>query len=393
MNEPARAAGGRVTTPVVHVITGLDVGGTEVMLCKLLRTIDRERFPSTVVSLGGRGTLADQIEALGVPVITLGMRSGRPSLRAVIRLVGVLRAHRTRVLQTWLYHADLTGWIAGRLARVPHIIWNVRCAELDPREHPKNVRWMLRLLARLSPRVTAAVVNSEAGRAESERLGYRPPRWVLIRNGFELDRFVPCWDARATVRTELGLPPDTPLVGLVARFHPMKDHRTFFEAATRVHRSRPDVHFILAGRGVDSSNADLVRMVETLDLRRVVHLVGERADIPRLTAALDLATCCSYSEGFPNTVGEAMSCAVPCVVTAVGDCATIVGDTGEIVPPRDPAAFAGACLALLDMTPEARRGLGERARRRVRDLFDIRAIALEYEALYGQLEVARHVRN
>ena len=370
---------------VVHLITGLDIGGAELMLVRLLAHMDRTRFRSTVVSMTGRGALADRIEALQVPVITLGMRHGVPSPLAVTRLASHLRAARPVVLQTWLYHADLLGYVAGRLAHVPAIVWNIRCGALRPQHHPVGLWWTVKVLARLSPHATAVVVNARAGQEESERLGYHPRRWVLIENGFELDQFVPSAEARDSVRRELGVGAETPLVGLVARFHPMKDHATFLRAAARLLQQRSDVVFVLAGRQVDDANPELRGMIGELGLRSSLRLLGERTDIPRLTAAFDVATCCSYAEGFPNAIGEAMACAVPCVTTDVGDCARVVGDTGWVVPARDPAALAAAWADVLSLSSERRHDAGIRARARVTECFDIQSVVRRYEDLYAEL--------
>jgi glycosyltransferase involved in cell wall biosynthesis len=370
---------------IVHVITTLELGGAEVMLTKLLEHTELRRYPTLVVALAGRGALAARLESRGVEVLALGASPGIAAVSGLVRLARIFRARRPDVVLTWLYDADLLGFLATRLAAVPALAWNVRCAELDPRDHPWRLRAMLALLARLSGRVAAVVVNSEAGRDASLRLGYHPPAWVSIPNGFDVSRFAPQSDARDEVRAELGLLREALLVGLVARYHPMKDHETFLEAAARLRTTHPAVHFVLLGRDVDPANRMLAAIVDRLGLRPVVHLLGERDDVPRLTASLDVATCSSYSEGFPNAVGEAMASGVPCVSTEVGDCRTVVGETGVIVPPRDPGALADGWRQLLDLAPEARRALGRAARARVTDRFEIGAVARAYEALYDRL--------
>jgi glycosyltransferase involved in cell wall biosynthesis len=208
---------------------------------------------------------------------------------------------------------------------------------------------------------------------------------VFIPNGFDLAEFAPRPEARDDVRAELGVARDTLLVGLVARYNAMKDHATFFEAVARLRRDRPHVHFVLVGRLVERTNVEIAATIDRLGIWPVVHLLGERNDVPRLTAALDVATCSSYSEGFPNAVGEAMACGVPCVSTEVGDCRAIVGETGIIVPPRDPAALAAGWRCLLDRSAEDRRSLGRVARARVTEHFDIGRVARQYEALYAEL--------
>ena len=142
------------------------------------------------------------------------------------------------------------------------------------------------------------------------------------------------------------------------------------------------VRFILAGTEVEPSNRELMNLISSLGLEPSVRLLGRRNDIPEITAALDIASSSSYGEGFSNAIGEAMSCGVPCVVTDVGDSAWIVGDTGKVVPPRDPTALANALRELVNMGAVARRALGERARQRVVENFSLEAVVRQYEDLY-----------
>ena len=188
------------------------------------------------------------------------------------------------------------------------------------------------------------------------------------------------------MRGELGLAPDALLIGLIGRYHPQKDHATFLRAAAILARSRPDVRFVLAGAGVDSSNATLAELLRTPDLSARVHLLGERSDMPRVNAALDIATSSSsYGEALSLAVAEAMACAVPCVVTDVGDSALLVGKTGVAVPPADAEALAGGWGRLISAGPEARRELGAAARHRAEEHYSVRSIVRSYEELYLSL--------
>jgi glycosyltransferase involved in cell wall biosynthesis len=371
---------------VTHVITDLETAGAELMLARLVETFAASRrVDSTVISLGTRGPLADRIEAAGVPVSALGMRPGRPDPRGLWRLVRLVRRARPAIVQTWLYHADFAGLLAGALARVP-VVWNIRCAELDPRDHPRSLATLLRALALASRYPTAVICNSQAGQQAHERLGYTPRRWAVIPNGFDTNAFRPCPAAAGELRRELGVPEAARLVGLLARFHPMKDHPTFLAAAKIVVAAQPDVHVVAAGRGVNASPA-LAALVDDPALRARIHLRPERRDAARFLAALDVAVSSSYGEAFPNVVGEAMACGTPCVVTDVGDSAQIVGDAGVVVPPRDPVALADGVLRLLDMAPPARVALQNAARARIASEFSLDRAAAEYERLYA--DVAR----
>ena len=371
---------------IVHVITGLRAGGAEGMLAKLLSGMDRSRFQNIVVSLTDRDMLGPRIEALGVPVYTLGMRRGLPAQMALWRLWRLLRRERPDLLQTWLYHADLLGLVAGRLAGVARIAWNVRCSNMDMHHYSALSALVVWMLARVSGWPDMVLVNSAEGRRVHERLGYRPRRWEFVPNGFELDRFRPNPEARAALRRELGVPADHCLIGLVARFDPMKDHATFLQAAAVLSRDHSETEFVLVGRDVDHANVALRRLISESGVGGRVHLLGERPDIDRILPALDIAGLSSaFGEGFPNVLGEAMACGVPCVVTDVGDSAIIAGDTGRVIPCKDPEALATAWRDLIRLGKEGRRQLGEAARRRIAATYALPAIVERYERLYNEL--------
>ncbi|PWT76312.1 MAG: hypothetical protein C5B60_04225, partial [Chloroflexi bacterium] len=349
----------------MHLITTLDTGGTEMQLAKLLARSDRARFEHCVASLINVGHVGEMIRAQGIPVFSLGMRRSVPSLSGLVKLWRLIRAEQPQILQTWLYHADLLGLLVGKLARVPALAWNLRCSFLDMRNYPKLSELVVQILSRLSGLPDVVVVNSEAGREAHARLGYRPKRFELIPNGFELDRFQPDASARDWLRREFKVSQDAVIIGLVARYDPMKDHQTFLAAARQVRSGHSDVHYVLCGTCVDKENAPLTRLIEEYGLSHCVRLLGPRHDIPRITAAFDIACSSAIGEGFCNAIGEAMACGVPCVVTDVGDSAHIVGQTGRVVPARNPEAFGKALSELIECGHEGRRRLGMQARARI----------------------------
>jgi glycosyltransferase involved in cell wall biosynthesis len=371
---------------IIHVITGLIGAGAETMLYKLVSRLDQDIFQNMVISLQDQGIMGRRISDLGIPVYALGLRPGRPNPLPLVRLVSLLRRHRPQILQTWLYHADLVGLLAGRLAGVPAIAWNLRCSEMRQADFSRGLSLITWMLAQLSSRPQAIVANSLAGRRDHERLGYRQPRWAIIPNGFDVDLFRPCTPECANIRRDLGLPATAPLIGLVARFHPMKDHANFMAAAAHLHKLRPEANFVLVGKGVDARNIDLMNQVNELGLAGQVHLMGERRDIADITKILDIATSASaYGEGFPNAIGEAMACGVPCVVTDVGDSAYLVGETGEVVPPRAPAALAAAWQKILSLSDSKRQTLGRLARQRIVAHFSLAQVVQQYERFYVEL--------
>jgi glycosyltransferase involved in cell wall biosynthesis len=372
---------------IAHVITGLNTGGAETMLYKLLSRMDRTRFDPLVVSLADNGSLAVRIAALNIPVFSCGMRPGFPRLGAALILTRLLRVFRPHLLQGWMYHGNLAAQAAAvTLAGKTPVIWNIRGSHHPLSEEKFMTAATIWIGARLSALPTRIVANSMvSAELHQQRLGFCKHRWTVIPNGFEVQKFIPSENAREEVRAELGLAQDTLLIGLIGRYHPMKDHANFLRAAGIFRKDAPGVHFLLAGTGVDGSNAALREQRASLGLLECTHLLGERNDMSRIAAALDIASSSSYSEAFPNVIGEAMSCGVPCVVTDVGDSAWLVGDTGLAVPARDSGALSRAWMELCSRGASRRRALGVSARERIAAHFSMSSVATQYEQMYEQI--------
>lgn len=372
---------------VTHVITSVHTGGAEMMLYRLLLHSDREKFDYQVISMTDIGAVGDKIQALGVPVRELGMRRGVPNPLGVVRLARWLKSDLPDVVQTWMYQADLVGGLAAAMAGGIPVAWGIHSTELDPRTEKRSKIWTVRACARLSGWLPAKIVCcANASRSVHTRLGYNKGKMLVIPNGCDLTTFAPDPQARPSVRSELGLQEGTPLVGLVARFDSPKDHLTFVRAAAHLRARAPEVRFLLCGDGITWENRQLTGWIDSVGMRSAFRLLGRRQDVPRLTAALDVASSCSsYGEAWPLVVGEAMACGVPCVVTDVGDCALMVGDTGRVVPPKDPETLASAWHELLALSPDARTRLGSAARRRTEEHFSLDSAVAKYEGLYREI--------
>lgn len=372
---------------IVFIITGLSTGGAEMMLLKVLERLDRQRFSPHVISLTTLGELAPRIEALGISVDAMGIKPDLPNPSGFFRLVRLLRRLNPDVVHTWMYHADFLGGLAARLAGISAVGWCIRNSNLDKDKTKLSTRVVVGMCASISKWVPTRILScSEKAREIHVVHGYAAEKMVVVPNGFDLTRFKPNSEARRRIRIELGITGQTPLVGLVGRFDPQKNHAGFFEAAGLLHRHMPQVHFVLAGQAIDMNNAALMQAVHNAGVSATTHLLGLRNDIPALMAALDvLASSSSYGEAFPNVMGEAMACGVPCVVTDVGDSGYIVGDTGRVVASGDMAALANAMEALLALPSSEKIVLGERARARVATHFEIGRVVQQYEDFYDGL--------
>lgn len=370
---------------VAFLTTGLRTGGAEMMLFKLCSQLDRYRFTPSVISLSDMGMIGPSIEALGVPVYTLNMRPGRFSLAGLLRLRELVSTLRPDLIQGWMYHGNLA---ASLMTGNRPVVWGIRQSLYSLDKERVFTRWVIRLGAVVSRYAHAIVYNSRTSACQHEAFGFDASRSDTIPNGFDTEVFHPDEHARVGIRQELGLSDNVFLIGLIGRYHPMKDHRNFLNAASLLSKEFPNVHFLLAGREVDAGNSVLDAMIVEFGLSDRVFLLGERKDVPQLNAALDVASSASaWGEGFANVIGEAMSCCVPCVVTDVGDSASIVGDTGKVVPPRDPLSLATAWKSLIVLGHDERQALGALARQRVIEKFSLRSVVKQYENLYERLIV------
>ena len=375
---------------VAHVITGLPVGGAQTVLLQLARRLSPSEFGTKVISLTEKGAVGLELEASGIAVQAMNMSRALPNPLFLFRLSSMLRKWRPDVVQTWLYHGDLVGGLAAKLAGRRRVVWNVRHSDFDPHHDRRSTIWCAKACAALSGRLPSAIVcNSDAAASIHVGLGYDGDRMRIIPNGVDVETFRPDSSARSDVREELGVPGDGFLIGLIGRFHPQKDHRGFVDAAGRLASLDGRVRFVLCGENVTRDNPVLASWIEATGYGDRFHLLGVRSDVRRVTAALDASTSSSsHGESFSNAVVEAMACGVPCVVTDVGDSRSMVDDTGIVVPPGDPAALVEAWRSLLDMSASRRSGMGAAARRRAADEYSIETMVARFGELYAEISCA-----
>jgi glycosyltransferase involved in cell wall biosynthesis len=313
------------------------------------------------------------------------MTQGRPDPRAIFSLDKALRAWSPHVIQTWMYHADLLGGLVGKLLRGTPVVWNVRHNDLQSGvDH-----WMTLRIAEccgfLSRWIPARIVCcAQSSRRIHARLGYRWSKMAVIPNGFDLEVYRPHPGAGGLCQERFGIPPDRSIVSLVARYHPHKDHVTFFAAAALCAYRYPETLFALCGDGITTSNTELMRLIRQAGLGDRVYLLGRCApkEIALIMSRSTVVTSSSSSEAFPNVIGEAMACGAVCVVTDVGDSAYIVGDAGISVAPRSPEDLANGWMRVFEMDDQTRGAFGRSARERIEHKFSLPVVASQYEDLY-----------
>lgn len=370
---------------ILHVITGLTTGGAEMMLYKLLKETNND-IEHEVISLSPEyGYLKADIESLGIPVHVLGvnLRSPINPIHSIIKLSKLVKSAKPGVIQGWMYHGNIFASIAGAFCKAP-VVWNVRCTLYNIKQEKRLTQMFIRFSKWLSKKPAAIIYNSSISKMQHEQLGFSADNGVLIGNGFDTNKFSPNAEKRMAMRNSLGLTESDIVIGHVARFHAMKDHKTLIKAAIEVLKKHPSIYFVLVGTDVDFNNPLFSEMLNTNELRQRFKLLGEQKDVSEIIPLFDLFTLTSsYGEGFPNVIGEAMACAKPCVSTDVGDAKPLIDETGLIVQPGNYHALAAALNQLLDKSIEERQQLGSKARQRIENYYTMPIIAKAYKSLYS----------
>jgi glycosyltransferase involved in cell wall biosynthesis len=371
---------------VLHIITGLSTGGAERALYSLLAGGLAEMQNTSVISLTDEGTYGARIRALGVPVHALGMRRGVPGPVAIWRLHTLVQKMRPDVVQGWMYHGNLAASIAAWLSpgSPPKLAWNVRHSLYSLDKEKPLTQLVIKFNRWMSGRVGALLYNSRLSKQQHEAFGFAAQCGRVIPNGFDTEQLKPDVASGQAMRNILAIPLEATVLGHVARFHPIKDHVSFLRAAVDVMRLRSEVFCVLAGRDVNLQNPALVGIVPP-ELENRFRFVGERSDIPDLMQAMDVFCQSSWSEAFPNVLGEAMALGVPCVATDVGDSRDILGEAGILVPPSDCRALAEGLISMLTFTEESRKEKGRLARAHIEARYSLPGVVKQYLKVYEQL--------
>lgn len=356
---------------VAHVIGGLEIGGAELMVERLC--LEHRRLglaDSIVVSLTGSGEIGRRLEALGVRVEALGLSSATGLPLAVLRLARLLRDFEAEIVQTWLYHADTVGALATKLAGRGAVVWNIRCTAFGD---SRLTRRLVGVNARLSRFLPDSIVccGEESRRFHAAR-NYDLSRMTVLPNGFDVKHFTP--PARTTRKHGCRFV-------AIGRDDALKDYATMIEAAAQVAAVEPECSFAVFGRGIPA-NPRYRKLIADRGLAGRFELHDQIADVREPLAGADVFCSSSRHEGFPNVIAEAMLMELPCVATAAGDSAAIVGDSGLVVAPGNPDALAQAMLHMARLGGRQRQQRGRRARAHILENFEMGHVARLYARHY-----------
>lgn len=370
---------------VLHIISNLGDGGAESALYRLSTSDSTHQH--YVISMMDLGKYGGPLKQKGVQVFTLGMQKGRISASGITRLWRLCRRIKPDVVQTWMYHADLVGGVVARAAGIRKIVWGIHHSNLSVGTVKRSTILVAKASALLSSRIPTQIVScSNRGVEVHKDLGYSASKFRVVPNGYDLSNFSPQQSKSTVLREELGLPLLLPIIGMVARYDPQKDHKNLLRALALLQKTNPDFICILVGQGIDANNHELVNLINLHNLTNNVILLGPRSDIPTIMTMLDIHVLSSLGEAFPNVLAEAMGCATPCVTTDVGDASYIVGDTGWVVPAGNSHELAHAIKEALEEFEHSKtwQQRQHRARERVFQNFDLEIMISGYSRVWHE---------
>lgn len=357
---------------VLLLIHRLSHGGAQRQLLELARGLDARGHAVSVATFYSGGALEPEVRAARIPLHSLEKRGRWEIVRFAVRALRLTSSVSPDVVYSFLIAPNLLSLLLRLFRPGVRVVWGVRASNMDLSCYDRLARFAFRTGCLLSGLPHRVIANSFAGREYHVEHGYPEANVVVVPNGIDTDRYYPDREKGREIRRALGLSDDATVVGLVGRLDPMKDHATFLEAAKQFAAARPEARFVCVGDGPEAYRDSLVERARRLGLARRVIWAGAREDLPAVYNAFDLLTSSSaFGEGFPNVVGEALACGVPCVVTDVGDAASVVGETSRVVPPRDPTRLAAAWSTALDGGHAAG---GARLRERIEREYSIQAM-------------------
>lgn len=366
---------------VVHLITTLDVGGAERALFNLISGGLENYVNNHVVSLKDEGHYGPLLSEMDVPVFSANLPTNPMAFLGAKKLNHLLKQSKPDLIQCWMYHSNLLGLAAKSLSgttRSIPMVWNVRHTLEDPKTFKPQTRLVINAGAKLSKQAHSIIFNSERALNQHAEIGYQRNTSCVIPNGFDLTLWSPDPQARLRFRQQHNIADSTKVAGFVGRGDKQKDIPTLLQAFENTRKTQPNCALVLIGREHEQY------FTNGTPPEGVIAL-GQRSDVQQLVPALDFLVLSSKSEGFPNVVGEAMACGIPCVSTDVGDAKAIIADTGWIANVSDVPDLSDKLTKAFGTQLQELQRRGQAARHRMQEHFSIEHAVNEYAHLYKTL--------
>lgn len=326
------------------LIRSLNLGGAERQVSVLAEALHAQGRKVTIGVFYSGGILEHQLRAKGINILSLQKKGRWDLIGWFWRYLKTLQQLQPNVIYSFLTTSNIVATIGRLFTNIP-VVWGIRASVVNLEHYD----WLARLTAWVEKKISifasTIIFNAHYSREYHQRLGYSLNQAIVIPNGIDTTVFKPNPKAGEKLRLKLGIPKEALVIGMVARFDPMKDYATFLSAARTISKKHPNLYFITAGTGTDTA--------PWTQLPKNLLRLGDYEDMASLYNALNIMVLCSFGEGFPNVLGEAMACGIPTISTDVGDAIQILGDYGMIIPPQNPKALEKAIFDLIANPPPA----------------------------------------
>jgi glycosyltransferase involved in cell wall biosynthesis len=371
---------------IVFLARSLERGGAERQLVTLATGLHRRGHTVLVALFYRGGDLEEELERQGIPIHHFEKGGRWDVLRFMQRAVAFVRRERPDIVHGYLSVSNIFALLLSLASPGTRVAWGLRSASTDWSIYDWVDRGLFVAESCLSRFSDVIISNSEAGVRHARSIGFSRRNMVVIHNGIDTAFFRPDGEARVRFRQTWNIEDKQQAIGIVASLSRRKDHGTFLKAAALLARELPDARFVCVGEGGSAYQRELVKLTEDLGLVGRVLWTGKSTDMLAVYNGLDVLVSSSTEEGFSNSVAEAAACGLPCVVTDIGDSALIVGDRGDVVPMRDPAAIKRAVSRRL-AGAEAANGRDLALRERIVSSFSLAALEQNTEATLAKLLV------
>jgi len=373
---------------ILHIITGLENGGAEAVLYRLASG-DSSDNHHEVISFMDQGFYGEYLEDAGIKVHTLNMSRGKLTVKPLIILYSLIRSINPDVIQTWMYHANLTGGFMAFLAGKKNIVWSIHHSNLDPNTTSRGTLLVNRICSFISGVVPDKIICcSEQAAQVHVNVGYPLNKIVVVHNGIDDEKFIPNSEQRDKFHSEWNVRNDQVVLGMVARWDLNKDHKNLILALSNI-KKNTSLYWkcVLVGQGINNSNMILMNLLKKYDVSENVILLGVRDDVPAILSALDLHILSSSGEAFGNATIEAMSCGIPSIVTSVGAGQLIVGETGWVVPPSNPRVLSETIVQAITLMKDPKSWTTRKlqCRERIIEKFTVEQMIDSYKRVWASL--------
>lgn len=370
---------------VCHVISSLKMGGAQQLLFRLSESLDKPEFTHIIICLTGETELAEKFRNRGVKVYNLNMRCVLHTVKCILQLKKILKLEQPSVVHTWLYHADLITTVAMIGIKSIPLVWSIHHANENFDGDKKSTKWLVKSLALMSGRIPTVIIYcSEYAKRVHRKLGYRPKKDIVINNGIDTNRFSPSSLLRKQFRDEFGISKNTLVIGMVARYSPVKGYEVFIDMAHKLLEKNYDIKFVMIGTDIVNTNHELIDTLEKLELSSHTLLLGEREDIEGAMNGMDVLVCPSFAESFGLVVVEALMCEVPVVCSDLEVLRFIAGDD-YVTPVGNSHLLANKVNQLITTTLPERRIIGNKGRKRMIEQFDEVLMIEKYKRIYNEI--------